>query len=108
MLTVETPPATWLTTLLRPGGPLDVGATDRLVRALHTAAASSDVVVVDVQAVGHLPRAVRRALVEAHRTLTAAGGALVLLDPEGRHGLTEEHADVVQRFRIDPPGPPRE
>ncbi len=104
MLTVETPRATWLTTLLRPGGPLDARATERLVGALRTAASSSDVVVVDVQAVGHLPRAVRRALVEAHHTLTASGGALVLLDPEGRHGLTEEHADVVQRFGPDPQG----
>jgi anti-anti-sigma regulatory factor len=100
MLTVDTPRATWLTTLLRPGGPLDAHATDRLVAALRTAATSSDVVVVDVQAVGHLPRAVRRALVEAHATLTATGGALVLIDPEDSHGLTHEHGDVVQRFPL--------
>jgi len=99
MLTVDDPRSTWLTTLLRPGGPLGESASRRLAAALRTAADSSDVVVVDVQAVGHLPRAVRRALVEAHAALTASGGALVLVDPGNLHGLTQEHGDVVERFR---------
>jgi anti-anti-sigma regulatory factor len=96
VVTLETPHPTWLTTLLRPGGELDPRSAERLVAALATAARSSDVVVVDVQAVGALPPSVCSALVEAHRALTARDGALVVIDPEGRHGLTREHGDVVQ------------
>jgi hypothetical protein len=96
VLALETPHPTWLTTLLRPGGELDPRAAERLVAALATAARSSDVVVVDLQAVGSLPPSVCSALVEAHRALAARDGALVVIDPQGRHGLTREHGEVVE------------
>ncbi|HYJ75240.1 MAG TPA: hypothetical protein VEV65_06535 [Kineosporiaceae bacterium] len=85
---------TWLTTVLRPAGELDPGAERRLVDALEAAAAASDVVVVDVGAAGPLSGNLRRALRRVHTGLTATGGALVLLDPEGTHGLTMQDGEL--------------
>jgi anti-anti-sigma regulatory factor len=87
----------WLTTVLRPAGELDPDAERRLVDTLEAAAAASDVVVVDVGAVGPLSRDLRRALSRVHTRLTARGGALVLLDPSGDHGLTRKDGDLVHR-----------
>jgi hypothetical protein len=63
---------------------------------LEAAATTSDVVVVDVGAVGRLSRNLRRALRRVHTRLTATGGALVLLDPDGTHGLTMQDGELVQ------------
>jgi hypothetical protein len=96
----------WLTTVLRPAGELDPDAERRLVDTLEAAATASDVVVVDVGAVGPLSRDPRRALRRVHTRLTARGGALVLLDPAGDHGLTCQDGDLVhQAFPASRPIP---
>jgi anti-anti-sigma regulatory factor len=92
----------WLTTVLRPAGELDRDAERRLVDVLEAAATTSDVVVVDVGAVGRLSRNLRRALRRVHTRLTATGGALVLLDPDGTHGLTMQDGELVQAARPIP------
>jgi hypothetical protein len=86
----------WLTTVLRPAGELDPDAERRLVDTLEAVATVSDVVVVDVGALGRLSRNLRRALRRVHTRLTATGGALVLLDPGGTHGLTTQDGDIVR------------
>ncbi len=97
LLVPETHMPSWLTTVLRPAGELDAAETARLVQALEAAARSSDLLVVDVQAVHRLPRAVRRALRQARETLEAAGGALVLVDPDGRHAQFAGSAGLAAR-----------
>ena len=87
---------TWLTTVLRPAGEFDADGERRLVDAREAAATASDVVVVDVGAVGRLSRNLRRALRRVHTRLTATGGALVLVDPQGTHGLTTQDGDLVR------------
>jgi anti-anti-sigma regulatory factor len=99
-VTHDTP--TWLTTVLRPAGELDPDGERRLVDALEAVATASDVVVVDVGAVGPLSRNVRRALRRVHTRLTATGGALVLLDPAGDHGLTTQDGDLVHEGLATP------
>jgi anti-anti-sigma regulatory factor len=93
-MTQDITPA-WLTTVLRPAGELDPDAENRLVRTLEAVATGSDVVVVDLGAVGRLSRDLRRALRRTHTRLTATGGALVLLDPHGAHGLTTLDGEIV-------------
>jgi hypothetical protein len=58
---------------------------------------ASDVVVVDVGAVGPLSRDLLRALRRVHTRVTATGGALVLLDAAGDHGLTPRDGDLVHQ-----------
>jgi hypothetical protein len=76
----------WLTTVLRPAGTLAGRDGARFTAALQAASVSSGVVMVDLRAVGALPRPVRRALTDADARLTEAGGALLVieedLDPE--------------------------
>jgi hypothetical protein len=91
--THDTQPAeqeAWLTTVLRPAGSLAGRAGARFGAALRAASESSGVVFVDLQAVGPLPRPVRRSLADADARLSAAGGALLVIDA----GTT------------GPPGPP--
>src|SRR5690242_17057469 len=73
----------WMTTMLRPAGPMGRGGAARFARGLRAAADSSEVVLVDLRAVGPLPRRARRALAEADTRLTAAGGALLVVDGDG-------------------------
>jgi hypothetical protein len=84
------PDQTWLTTVLRPAGALGgIGGT-RFAAALRAASASSGVVMVDLRAVGPLPRPVRRALADADALLTETGGALLVIDgaqEDGRPAL---------------------
>ena len=70
----------WLTTVLRPAGTLTGAGGQRFASALRAASASSGVVMVDLRAVGPLPRPVRRALADADERLTLAGGALLVVD----------------------------
>jgi hypothetical protein len=80
-------PTSWLTVVLRPAGELGVLESARLGRALVRAAAGSDAVVLDLRAVRQVPDAVRVAVDDASALLTHRGGALFVLDPEGRHHL---------------------
>jgi hypothetical protein len=73
----------WMTTTLRPAGPMGRGGAARFSRALRAAADSSEVVLVDLRAVGPLPRRARRALAEADTRLAGAGGALLVVDGDG-------------------------
>jgi hypothetical protein len=72
----------WLTTLLRPAGALTSADARRLTTALRAASDSSGIVVVDLRAVGPLPRAVRQALTEADARLARSGGALLVVDAD--------------------------
>jgi hypothetical protein len=72
----------WLTTVLRPAGSLAGQAGARFGAALRAVSESSGVVFVDLRAVGPLPRSVRRSLTEADARLTAAGGALLVIDAD--------------------------
>jgi hypothetical protein len=83
--------AMWLTTVLRPAGSLTPADGARFAAALRAASDSSGIVLVDLRAVGPLPRAARRALADADARLTGSGGALLLID-----------ADSVD---VDPPAP---
>jgi hypothetical protein len=85
---------TWLTTMLRPAGSLSGASGARFAAALHAVGDFPGVVFVDLRAVGPLPRTVRRALADADARLTAAGGALLVID-----GATPSSTGR-------PPGPP--
>jgi hypothetical protein len=91
---LQSPPeeaGSWLTTTLRPAGRMTAGSAARFAAALDAVSRCSGVVLVDLSAVGPLPRRARRALADADARLTAAGGALVVLgrdepgspDPDG-------------------------
>jgi hypothetical protein len=75
-------PGMWLTTVLRPAGPMSARDGARFAAALRAASDSSGVVLVDLRAVGRLPRAVRRALTDADAHLTDTGGVLLLIDAD--------------------------
>jgi hypothetical protein len=91
--------AAWLTTMLRPAGSLSGRAGARFAAAVRAVGEFPGVVFVDVRAVGPLPRPVRRALADADARLTAAGGALLVIDadPPGADRLSPAGR---------PPGPP--
>jgi hypothetical protein len=62
---------------------MTAAATGRFTAALEAVSRCSGVVLVDLSAVGRLPRPARRALAAADARLTASGGALVVLGQEG-------------------------
>jgi hypothetical protein len=70
----------WLTTVLRPAGALTGADVARFGAALRAASDSSGIVLVDLRAVGPLPRPARRALADADARLTGSGGALLVID----------------------------
>jgi anti-anti-sigma regulatory factor len=72
----------WLTTMLRPAGSLTSADVRRFGAALRAASDSSGIVVVDLRAVGRLPRAAQRALTDADARLTRSGGALLVVDTD--------------------------
>jgi hypothetical protein len=78
-------PSSWLTIVLRPAGEVGVPEAARLARALVRAAAGADAVILDLRAVRQVPDLVRAAADDASALLTRRGGALLVLDPEGRH-----------------------
>jgi hypothetical protein len=82
----STPAQAWLTTVLRPAGALTGRAGARFAAALRAASASSGVVMVDLRAVGPLPRPVRQALADADALLTRTGGALLVIDGQEEDG----------------------
>jgi hypothetical protein len=79
----------WLTTILRPAGPLDQSGIRRLAEALSALAASSDIVVVNLTAaeVGS-PRALARYLRAPALRFELAGRCLLLIGASP--GLTAE------------------
>ena len=79
----------WLTTILRPAGPLDPPALRRLADALGALAASSDLVAVDLTAadIGN-PRAFARCLRAPALRFELAGRCLLLAGASP--GLTAE------------------
>ena len=77
----------WLTTVLRPAGRMDAADAERFATALQAACCCSSVVVVDLRAVGPLPRSARRALEDADADLNRSGGVLLVADPDTRQGL---------------------
>jgi hypothetical protein len=89
MTTRTTTGELWLTTTLRPAGPMSPTGAEQFAQALRAASASSQLVLVDLRGVGPLPRSVRRALEEADTDLDRAGGALVVLDPDEQQHLPE-------------------
>ncbi len=82
----------WLTTVLRPAGPVDEHGAQRLVAA-RDGAATSSLVVVDLSAVDRVPRPVREALERLEARLDAADGVLLLMEPgePGPLGLEAPH-----------------
>jgi hypothetical protein len=72
----------WLTTMLRPAGALTAADVRRFTAALRAASDTSGIVVVDLRAVGPLPRPARRALADADTRLARSGGALLVLDAD--------------------------
>lgn len=76
----------WLTTVLRPAGGLTGAVGERFAAALRAASLSSGVVMVDLRAVGPLPRPVRQALADADALLTRTGGALLVIDGQEEDG----------------------
>ncbi len=79
--------SSWLTVVLRPAGEVGLDDGGRLARALSAACTDADVVILDLRAVGEVPPAARRAAAEAARALSRSGGALLVVDPDGRHHL---------------------
>lgn len=79
----------WLTTILRPAGSLDGTAVRQLGAALGHLAAASDMIVVDLAAVGvRDPRALARALREPAGEMQRAGRCLLVIG--AAPGLTAE------------------
>ena len=72
----------WLTTMLRPAGALSAADVRRFAAALYAASNSSGIVVVDLRAVGPLPRAAQEALTDADARLARSGGALLVVDAD--------------------------
>ncbi len=102
----EPSPDLWLTTLLRPAGSVAREDEERLVAAVEAAASTSGVVLVDLSAVGPLPRSVRRALEAADAALTSSGGALLVADPDDRHVLPAGTGTRVDPALAAPPPRP--
>jgi hypothetical protein len=73
-------PGMWLTTVLRPAGPMGPAEGARFAAALLAASAFSGIVVVDLHASAPLPENARTALTQADARLDAAGGALLVVD----------------------------
>ena len=70
----------WLTTILRPAGPLDQSGIRRLAEALGVLAASSDIVVVNLTAAEvSSPRALARSLRPPALRFELAGRCLLLV-----------------------------
>ena len=70
----------WLTTILRPAGSLDGAQVHRLGAALGHLAAASDMIIVDLTAVGvRDPRALARALREPAIEIHRAGRSLLVI-----------------------------
>jgi hypothetical protein len=79
----------WLTSILRPAGPLDPRALRRLGDTLGALAASSDMVIVDLTAAdGGSPREIARSLRGPARQFELAGHCLMLVGASA--GLTAE------------------
>lgn len=79
----------WLTTILRPAGPLDGAAARKVGAALGCLAAASDMIVVDLAAAGvRDPRALARALREPAGEMQRAGRCLLVIGAVP--GLTAE------------------
>lgn len=92
--TADDDPSSWLTVVLRPAGELDGRDAARLARAVVRAAVTADAVILDVRAVGAVPTVVRRAVADAAGLLGRAGGALLVLDSDGRHHLGGEVVEI--------------
>jgi hypothetical protein len=70
----------WLTTILRPAGPLDQPGLRRLTEALGALAASCDMVIVDLTAAGvGSPHTLARRLRAPALRFQLAGGCLLLV-----------------------------
>jgi hypothetical protein len=86
---------TWLTTIMRPAGSLDGAAVRRLGVTLGHLVAASDMVIVDLSAVGISdPRALTRALREPAAEFERAGRCLLLI------GATPALTTELDRARI--------
>jgi hypothetical protein len=90
---VATDASSWLTVVLRPAGELGAREAARLARALVRAAVAADVVVLDLRAVRGVPDIVRCGVADGSTLLARRGGALLVVDPDGRHHLG---GDAVQ------------
>ena len=84
----------WLTVVLRPAGELGGRDAARLARALVRAAVGADAVLLDLRAVAGVPAAVRCAVDDASALLARRGGALLVLDPDGRHHLGGDAVEI--------------
>ena len=91
---VTTDPSSWLTVVLRPAGEPAGREAVRLARALVLASVSADAVVLDLRAVGAVPEVVRRAVGDASGLLARSGGALLVIDPDGRHHVGGEAVQI--------------
>ena len=101
LLVRETPPsaavadpASWLTVVLRPAGELAGREATRLARAVVRACVSADAVILDLRAVGAVPEVVRRAVDDAAGLLARTGGALLVIDPDGRHHVGGDAVEI--------------
>ncbi len=89
-----TDPSSWLTVVLRPAGEPAGRDAVRLARAVVRASASADAVILDLRAVGAVPEVVRRAVGDASGLLARSGGALLVIDPDGRHHVGGEAVEI--------------
>src|SRR4051794_38523924 len=87
--------SSWLTVVLRPAGELSPREAARLARAVVRAAVSADAVILDLRAVGAAPDPVRHGVDDASALLARRGGALLVLDQEGRHQLGGEVVEIA-------------
>jgi hypothetical protein len=94
--------ASWLTVVLRPAGDLGAREAARLARALVRAAVAADAVVLDLRAVRAVPDAVRCGVADASALLARRGGALLVVDPDGRHHVGGDAVEI-RRNLLTPP-----
>jgi anti-anti-sigma regulatory factor len=86
--------SSWLTVVLRPAGELAGRDAARLARALVRSCAAADAVILDLRAVDSVPAVVRRAVADAAALLGRSGGALLVVDADGRHHLGGEAVEI--------------
>jgi hypothetical protein len=87
-------PTSWLTVVLRPAGEPVGRDAARLARAVVRACVAADAVILDLRALGAVPDVVRQAVDDVSALLARTGGALLVIDPDGRHHVGGDAVEI--------------